>query len=223
MAISGSSLIASEQVAGDAPAFRGINPATGVDLEPPFGEAGEAEIERACVRAAEAFDVYRNSDLESRAKFLETIADEILRLGRELIDRASEETGLAPDRIESERARTLDQLRLFATVVRDGGWVDARLDAALPDRKPLPRPDIRLRNIGVGPVAVFGSSNFPLAFSVAGGDSTSALAAGCPIVVKAHPAHPGTSALVGRAIDAAVSACRMPAGVFSLLFGAGTT
>jgi alpha-ketoglutaric semialdehyde dehydrogenase len=131
------------------------------------------------------------------------------------------ETGLPRPRIEGERARTVGQLRLFASVVRDGSYVAARIDPALPDRKPLPRPDLRLRRIAVGPVAVFGASNFPLAFSVAGGDTASALAAGCPVIVKAHPAHPGTSELVGRAIQKAVASCGLPAGTFSLLFDAG--
>ncbi len=132
-----------------------------------------------------------------------------------------EETGLPRPRIEGERARTVGQLRLFAGVVREGSSVAVRIDPALPDRKPLPRPDLRLRRIAVGPVAVFGASNFPLAFSVAGGDTASALAAGCPVVVKAHPAHPGTSELVGRAIQKAVASCGLPEGTFSLLFDAG--
>ena len=140
--------------------------------------------------------------LEARASFLERIAAGILELGDALIERAMAETGLPRGRIEGERGRTVGQLRLFASVVRDGGWLDARIDPALPDRSPLPRPDLRLRNVAVGPVAVFGASNFPLAFSVAGGDTASALAAGCPVVVKAHPAHPGTSELVGRAVQA---------------------
>ena len=118
--------------------------------------------------------------------------------------------------MEGERARTVGQLNLFADVVRQGEWLNLRIDPALPDRKPLPRPDMRLRNIPLGPVAVFGASNFPLAFSVAGGDTASALAAGCPVVVKGHPAHPGTGELVGRAIQAAAAEAGLPEGVFSL-------
>ena len=133
----------------------------------------------------------------------------------------SPESGLPRGRIEGERGRTVGQLRLFASVVRDGLWLDARIDPAQPERKPMPRSDLRLRNIAIGPVAVFGASNFPLAFSVAGGDTASALAAGCPVVVKAHPAHPGTSALVGRAVQDAVQIDGLPEGVFSLLFGIG--
>jgi NADP-dependent aldehyde dehydrogenase len=132
-----------------------------------------------------------------------------------------QETGLPRARLEGERGRTVNQLRLFARVVRDGEWLDARIDHAQPLRQPAPRSDIRMRQIAIGPVAVFGSSNFPLAFSVAGGDTASALAAGCPVVVKAHPAHPGTSELVGQAIRSAVARCGLPEGVFSLLAGAG--
>src|SRR3978361_40497 len=129
------------------------------------------------------------------------------------------ETGLPRGRLEGERGRTVGQLRLFATVVRDGNYLDLRVDPALPERKPLPRVDLRLRNIPLGPVVVFGASNFPLAFSVAGGDTASALAAGCPVVVKAHPAHPGTSELVARAILEAAKETEMPDGVFSMLHG----
>jgi alpha-ketoglutaric semialdehyde dehydrogenase len=222
MSISGSSLIGGEKVEGEPNAFHAVNPTTDQQLEPAFGEAQAQDIAAACALAAAAFDSYRETDLETRAVFLETIAAEIEAVGDALLQRAAAETGLAVARIETERARTTGQLRLFAATVRQGGWLDARIDPALPDRQPLPRPDLRLRNIGIGPVAVFGSSNFPLAFSVAGGDTAAALAAGCPVVVKAHPAHPGTSALVGKAVEAAILKCKMPPGVFSLLFGAGT-
>ena len=147
------------------------------------------------------------------------LAAAIEALGEELIERAMSESGLPAARLAGERARTVGQLRLFARVVRDGAWQDARIDPALPERQPLPRPDLRLRQVALGPVAVFGASNFPLAFSVAGGDTASAWAAGCPVVVKGHPAHPGTSELVGRAIQKAVAACGLPEGVFSLLTG----
>ncbi len=221
MAISGQSLIGDETVEGGPACFRGINPTTGETLEPAFSEAGTAEVARACTLAAAAFDAYREIGLDKRAQFLEEVAEQILALGDELVERACEESGLPRARIEGERSRTVGQLRLFAAAVREGGWLDVRIDPAQPDRKPLPRSDLRLRNIGIGPVAVFGASNFPLAFSVAGGDTASALAAGCPVVVKAHPAHPGTSALVGKAIQVAISHCGLPPGVFSLLFGAG--
>ncbi len=134
-----------------------------------------------------------------------------------------QESGLPRGRLEGERGRTMNQLKLFAAVVREGSWLEARIDPAMPDRKPLPRSDLRMRNVPVGPVAVFGASNFPLAFSVAGGDTASALAAGCPVIVKAHHAHPGTSELVGRAVQAAVKECGLPEGVFSLLFGPGSS
>lgn len=222
MAISGNSLIGSVEAQPAKARFMAVNPATGKPIGPSFSEAGLAEVSRACGLAAAAFDAYRVTSLSARAQFLETIAENILGLGDELLQRAAEETGLPPGRMISERARTVSQLQLFAAVVRDGGWLDARIDPAEPGRKPLPRADLRLRNIGIGPVAVFGASNFPLAFSVAGGDTASALAAGCPVVVKAHPAHPGTSALVGKAVQAAAKSCDMPAGVFSLLFGTGT-
>jgi 2,5-dioxopentanoate dehydrogenase len=221
MNITGEMLIGGSRLRGSGTSFTGFDPAAGVALEPAFHEAGAAEVERACALAEAAFDPYRNLDIETRAKFLEQIAEEILGLGDALIERACLESGLPRGRIEGERGRTVGQLRLFATVVRDGGWLEARIDPALPERKPLPRVDLRMRQIALGPVAVFGASNFPLAFSVAGGDTASALAAGCPVVVKAHPAHPGTSELVGRAIQAAVAACGLPEGVFSLLTGAG--
>ena len=155
-------------------------------------------MERACELAWAAFDAYRETSLEARAAFLEAIAQEIMNIGDALIERAMAESGLPRARLEGERGRTVGQLRLFAAVVREGGWIDARIDPAMPDRKPLPRSDLRQRHIALGPVAVFGASNFPLAFSVAGGDTASALAAGCPVVVKAHSAHPGTSELVGH-------------------------
>lgn len=221
--ISGDILIGSDSVSGKQRDFRAVNPATDRELEPAFAFAGREEVERACRLAWEAFHPYRTSGMEERAKFLECIANNIMQIGDALLDRASAETGLPRARIEGERARTVGQLRLFAGVVRQGEWLDLRIDSAMPDRKPLPRSDLRLRNVPLGPVAVFGASNFPLAFSVAGGDTASAFAAGCPVVVKGHPAHPGTSELVGRAIQAAVKSCRMPEGVFSLLPGAAET
>jgi NADP-dependent aldehyde dehydrogenase len=214
-------LIGAKPVFGEAGVIRAVNPATGAEMEPAFGGGEKHDVERACKLAAVAFPLYRNMPLEQRARFLEAIAEEILALGDGLIERAMQESGLPRPRLEGERGRTVGQLRMFANEVRDGGWIGARIDPAMPDRKPLPRPDLRLARIGLGPVAVFGASNFPLAFSVAGGDTASALAAGCPVVVKAHNAHPGTSALVGSAILAAAKAAGMPEGVFSLLYGTG--
>ncbi len=178
-------------------------------------------MERACALAWAAFHAYRETSQEERARFLEAIAQGILDIGDPLIERCMAESGLPRARLEGERARTVGQLRLLANEVREGGWIEARIDPALAQRQPLPRPDLHQRHIALGPVAVFGASNFPLAFSVGGGDTASALAAGCPVVVKAHSAHPGTSELVGRAVRAAVEACGMPEGVFSLLFGSG--
>src|SRR4051794_5747096 len=217
--ITGDILIGAQRVSGRERSFRAVNPATGEAMEPAFAFAGPAEVERACALAWDAFHIYRETGLDERARFLETIATNILGLGDALIERASAETGLPRGRIEGERARTVGQLKLFADVVRRGEWLDLRIDHALPERKPLPRVDLRLRNAALGPVAVFGASNFPLAFSVAGGDTASALAAGCPVVVKGHPAHPGTSELVGQAIQAAVASSGLPEGVFSLLLG----
>ncbi len=219
--VTGLSVIMDGQRHEGKPSFHGQNPATGAALEPAFGEASEADVARAAALADAAFDAFRETSLEARAVFLETIAANILALGDALVERAVAESGLPRGRIEGERGRTVGQLRLFAAVVRDGQWLDARIDPAQPERKPMPRSDLRMRNIAIGPVAVFGASNFPLAFSVAGGDTASAFAAGCPVVVKAHPAHPGTSALVAGAIQSAVSACGLPNGVFSILFGVG--
>lgn len=199
--------------------FQSHDPSTGSALTPDFSSAGEADVAQACALADLAAPHYAATDPESRAVFLETIASEIEAIGDDLIVRAVQESGLPRARIEGERGRTAGQLRLFAKFVRQGDWLDVTIDPAMPDRAPLPRPDLRRMNIAVGPVAVFGASNFPLAFSVAGGDTASALAAGCPVVVKGHPAHPGTGELVARAIQRAVAACNLPAGTFSYLPG----
>ncbi|MDB5933626.1 MAG: D-Glucuronolactone:NAD+ oxidoreductase [Massilia sp.] len=218
--INGDLLIGACAQRGTAGALRAIDPSTGKELEPAFGTASDGDVERACTLAEQAFDSYRDTSLEQRAAFLEQVAQNILDLGPALIERAMQESGLPQARLEGERGRTVGQLRLFAKVVRDGRFLGATLDSPLPERTP-PRPDLRLRKIGLGPVAVFGASNFPLAFSVAGGDTAAALAAGCPVVVKAHGAHPGTSELVGKAVQAAVASCGLPEGVFSLLHGDG--
>ena len=221
MTITGEMLIGASAHRGGEGEFRAVDPASGEALDPAFGGGGAAEVDRACALAWAAFDAFRETGLEQRATFLESVAQNILDIGDDLIVRATAESGLPRARLEGERVRTVGQLRLFAQVVREGSWIEARIDPAMPDRKPLPRPDIRQRHIPLGPVAVFGASNFPLAFSVAGGDTASAFAAGCPVVVKGHGAHPGTSELVGRAIRAAVASCGLPEGVFSLLFGTG--
>ena len=199
--------------------FQAIDPARGSPIEPAFSAAGAEEVDAACALAHAAFDSYRALPPTRRAEFLEAIAAQILAQGEGLLQRAHAETALPLARLEGERARTVGQLRLFAAELRSGAWLGLRVDPALPERQPLPRPDLRQRKIPCGPVAVFGASNFPLAFSVAGGDSAAALAAGCPIVVKGHPAHPGTGEWVARAIVAAAAATDMPEGVFSLLNG----
>lgn len=218
MQLTGELFIAGERVATDE-SFAAVNPATDGVLPTRFSVAGSDHIARAAREADNAFDDYRNRSLEDRARFLEQIAENIENLGPPLIERAQAESGLPQARLEGERGRTCGQLRLFAKVVRAGDWLNLRIDPPMPDRSPAPRSDLRQRKIAVGPVAVFGASNFPLAFSVAGGDTASALAAGCPVIVKGHPNHPGTGELVGRAIADAAAQAGMPAGVFSLLNG----
>ena len=221
MPITGELLIGAGHKRASGRENRAVNPATGETLEPGFAGGSAEDVARACELAWAAFDPFRALPLEQRAVFLETIAQNILDLGDELIERCVAESGLLRGRVEGERGRTVGQLRLFAGVVRDGGFLDTRIDPAMPDRKPMARSDLRLRNVPLGPVAVFGASNVPLAFSVAGGDTASALAAGCPVIVKAHSAHPGTSELVGRAVQKAVADCGLHEGVFSMVFGAG--
>ncbi|MDF3606268.1 aldehyde dehydrogenase (NADP(+)) [Paracoccus sp. DMF-8] len=184
--------------------------------------AGNADlIDRAARAAEQAFETYGWTTRAGRADFLDAIADEIEARAEAITQIATQETGLPEARIQGERGRTTGQLRLFAAHIRQGDYLDRRHDAALPDRQPMPRPDLRLIQRPVGPVAVFGASNFPLAFSVAGGDTASALAAGCPVVVKGHPAHPGTSEIVAEAVHAAITRCGLPAGVFSMIHGDG--
>lgn len=214
----GSFLIGARAVTTDRH-FTGVDPATGAALEPSFSIATAEHVAEACALADAAFDAYRETAPDARAAFLEAIAANIEGIGDALIVRAMQESGLPRARLEGERGRTAGQLRLFARVLRQGRWAGVTIDPAQPERQPAPRPDLRQRRIAVGPVAVFGASNFPLAFSAAGGDTASALAAGCPVVVKGHPAHPGTSALVGAAIRDAVAACGLPEGVFSLVQG----
>jgi len=184
--------------------FTGMNPATGSPLEPTFFSASAEDLERAAALAQSAFPIYSNQSGKEKGAFLRQIAAGIEAAAPAIIQRANLETALPEGRLQGEVARTCNQLRIFAELVEEGSWLDARLDSADPNRKPLPRPSIRSMHKPLGPVAVFGASNFPLAFSVAGGDTASALAAGNPVIVKAHPAHPGTSALVGHAIRESV-------------------
>lgn len=199
--------------------FQGSNPTTGETIEPAFAVSTTDDVAEACRLAAEAFDTFRETSPEERARFLEAVAEQIEAIGDDLVQRAMAESGLPQARLTGERGRTTGQLRLFAQHLRRGAFAGVTIDTPLPERQPLPRSDLRQRRIAIGPVAVFGASNFPLAFSVAGGDTASALAAGCPVVVKGHPAHPGTTALVARAIQQAVAACGLPEGVFSLVQG----
>ncbi len=199
--------------------FQGRNPATGEALEGDFFDATAGEIDAAARTAERAFEPYAALSAARRAEFLRAIAQQTLALGESLLARAEAETGLPATRLESERARTISQILLFAELIEEGSWVGARIDRAIPVRKPQPRPDLRRMLVPAGPVAVFGASNFPLAFSVAGGDTISALAAGCPVVVKAHPAHPGTSELSASAIRKAARETGMPEGVFAVLHG----
>lgn len=201
--------------------FSALNPATGKILEGDFFKAGITEADEALKGAELAFQTYKHLHKDLKAAFLRCIADEITALGEELIHRAAEESGLPTGRLQGELGRTTGQLRLFAQLVEEGSWVEAVIDTALPERQPLPRPDIRRMLVPLGPVVIFGASNFPLAFSVAGGDTASALASGCPVIVKAHPAHLGTSSLVGSAVVKAIRKSGVPEGLFSLLYDDG--
>jgi alpha-ketoglutaric semialdehyde dehydrogenase len=223
MTLYGHSLIAGEATTGTSGTVDGLNPATNERLEPAYTLIGEEQLKAATAAAAAAYPSFSALDPGTHSSFLEAIADNIEALGDELIIRAGQETGLPATRLQGERARTTGQLRLFATVVRQGDFRGVRIDPALPDRTPLPRADIRQRQIPLGPVAVFGASNFPLAFSTAGGDTASALAAGCPVVFKAHNAHPGTGELVGQAVAKAVKDFGLHPGVFSLVYGPGAS
>lgn len=201
------------------PRFRAFNPALGKPIDMDFACATPAEVAAACSAADQIFDQFKDSDPALRARFLDGIADAIAARRETLVALAMRETGLPQARLEGEAGRTCGQLRLFADVVREKRWAAAVVDPAQPGRVPAARSDLRSRRTGVGPVAVFGASNFPLAFSTAGGDTAAALAAGCPVVFKGHPAHPGTSRLVAEAIAAALTDCGLPAGVFALLHG----
>ena len=223
MQLTGEMFIGAERVLGDCGLVPSYDPRTALPLPPEYGQGGVDEVERATRLAEVAFDTFRELDPESRARFLDRVSGNVAALGDELVDRAAAESGIPRPRVVGELARTVNQLAMFAEFLRAGDWLEVQIDPARPDRTPLPRVDIRQRHIALGPVAVFGSSNFPLAFSVAGGDTASAFAAGCPVIVKAHGAHQGTSELAAGAIAAAVRDEGLPEGVFSLLFGGGRT
>lgn len=220
--LSGYSIIHGESHKPGDGAFTGFNPAKGESLEPAFHYASLDDLNRAADLAEEAFNSYRNLPGGEKGRFLRHIAAGLEEIESELVARANAETALPEARLKGELARTVHQLRLFAQVVEEGSWIDARIDPAQPERKPMPRADIRSMLRPLGPIAVFGSSNFPLAFSVAGGDTASALAAGNPVIVKAHSAHPGTSELVGHVIAHSVRENNLHRGTFALLFGKGS-
>lgn len=217
----GTSIIGRQRAAAVGRIFHGVNAATGAQLQPAYYSASSEDLERAVKLAAAAFPVYREMERQRKAAFLREIAAQIEGLGDALIERVMAESALPEGRVRGERGRTCFQLRFFADIVEEGSWVDARIDTADPERKPAPKPDMRSMLRPLGPVAVFCASNFPLAFSVAGGDTASALAAGCPVVVKAHHSHPGTAELVGYAVQQAAAKEGMPEGIFSLLYGEG--
>ena len=223
MNLHGKNFIGSRLSSGSEEVFHAASPFDSSILQPAFHAASENDVNAAMELAEIAFGIYRETTGEQRAVFLERIADEIMALGDELIKRAKVETGLLEARLTGERARTVNQLKMFAQIVRESSWVDARIDTAIADRQPVPKPDLRRMLIPVGPVIVFGASNFPFAYSAAGGDTASALATGNPVIVKAHERHPGTSELVATAICRAVAVCQLPAGVFSMLHGFGKT
>ncbi|PQZ91414.1 MULTISPECIES: aldehyde dehydrogenase (NADP(+)) [Pseudomonas] len=217
----GQNFIAGERSADSEKTLSSIDATTGQALPYAFFQATEDEVNRAALAAEHAFVEYRQLSPARRAAFLDAIADEIDQLGEDFVSIVCQETALPAGRIQGERARTSGQMRLFAKVLRRGDFLGARIDLALPDRTPLPRGDLRQYRIGVGPVAVFGASNFPLAFSTAGGDTAAALAAGCPVVFKAHSGHMATADQVGCAIIRAAERSGMPKGVFNMIFGSG--
>lgn len=219
MTLRGEHFVAGVGEPGGGEPFAACDPTTGRDLAPAYREASLDQVDRAAVAADAASLAFRHSEPAVRAALLRAIAEGLVALGDELVQRVVAETALPAARATAERGRSVLQLQQFAAQIETGSWVDARIDRADAARQPQAKPDLRRMLVGIGPVAVFGASNFPLAYSVAGGDTASALAAGCPVVVKGHPAHPGTSELVGRVIRDAVAAAGLPGGVFSLVHG----
>src|SRR5579863_639301 len=221
MNLQGKSIIGRNLAEASGNTFHGIRAATGEPLEPAYQAATVADLNRAVDLASNAFPAFRDLPRSTRAAFLRAIADNLEKIGVPLFERTMQESALPEGRVRGERGRTCGQLRFFAAILEEGSYVDARIDTADPARQPAPKPDLRSMLRPLGPVAVFCASNFPLAFSVAGGDTASALAAGCPVVVKAHSSHPGTAELVGAAVREAAVSTGMPEGVFSLLFTKG--
>src|SRR6478609_7913285 len=221
MKLEGLSLVGGSGGGRGGKTFTGINPVTGVALPVEFHPAPTAEVDTAAKLASEAFAVYSQWPGAKRAALLNRIAELLEANVALIVERGTLETALPAARLQGELARTCFQMRMYGQAAASGLCAGARIDHADPERKPQPKPDLRSMMIPVGPVVVFGASNFPLAYSVAGGDTASALAAGCPVVVKAHPAHPGTSEIVGQLVAQAVQEAGAPAGVFSLLFDTG--
>lgn len=220
--ITGFSLLAISKSISTATRFDAINPATGAPTGIAYHAASPDEVAAAAQAAAAAFETYRQTSLTDRAAFLDRCAANIAELGDLLIQTASSETGLAAPRLAGERDRTVNQFRYFANLIREASWVDAVIDHGDPNRTPMPKPDLRRMRRPLGPIAVFGASNFPLAYSAGGGDTASALAAGCPVIVKGHPSHPGTGELVAAAITRAVQQSGLPTGTYSYLHAGGS-
>ena len=221
MNLSGFNFIDGQRSAEGDTRLHSVDATTGEQLPGAFFQATLGEVDLAVEAAERAFPIYRNLPAARRAEFLDAIADELDALGDDFVALTCRETALPTARIQGERGRTSGQMRLFAQVLRRGDFYGARIDQALPERKPLPRPDLRQYRTAVGPVAVFGASNFPLAFSTAGGDTASALAAGCPVVFKAHSGHMATAERVAEALVRAAEKTGMPTGVFNMIFGGG--
>lgn len=219
--ISGQNYIAGARSAKGTVIVQSLDASTGEALPYEFHQATEEEVNAAAQAAASAYPQYRSLSASRRAEFLDAIADELDALGDDFVALVCRETALPAARIQGERGRTSGQMRLFAKVLRRGDFYGARIDRALPERKPLPRPDLRQCRMGLGPVAVFGASNFPLAFSTAGGDTASALAAGCPVVFKAHSGHMVTAECVADAVIRVAEKTNMPKGVFNMIYGGG--
>ncbi len=217
----GTSFIGHSRSIGTEPCGSAVQPGTGIRLEPIYQSATPEEVEKAMELAAAAFPRYSNLSGKTRAGFLRAIASEIEAVVEDIVERGQLETALAEPRLRGETARTVGQLRMFAALIEEGSWVDARIERADPDRKPIPKVDLRSMLRPLGPVAVFCASNFPLAYAIAGGDTASALAAGCPVVVIAHASHPGIAEIVAAAVVRAAILTEMPEGVFSVLYGGG--
>jgi len=219
--ITGKNYIGNTLSAKGSKTYKTFNPQLNIENENVFTEATSEEIHEAVSLATSAFTTYRNSSGAKKAAFLNAIADEILALDDKLIQIYSAESGLPTGRAQGERGRTIGQLRMFAELVKEGSWVEAAIDTAQPERKPMPKVDLRKMLVPLGPIVVFGASNFPLAFSTAGGDTAAAFAAGCPVIIKSHPMHAGTGELVASAIVKAAEKTGMPNGIFSNLNSSG--